>query len=647
MQKILISVEIVLAWMLKVSPIYGLSTFFIAFVMIIQPGHLGSNNDALQFGPGGEPFSGGPWELVFTVDGQWATAITPYNGSLYLAERDYLNHTAWVYESNDGTNFTKKYNTNSDQVFVMEVNANDDTLYIGNLWRIGQGIGNLFYLDHGSFGEVPTSLWWNTSSSFPAVPLSMHMHDGKFFVGGLAWGNVAESGNRMWVKYQDSSGYWTWTDMSSGRLGKVIEAYSMEEYNGKLYVGTFEPAKVIVYDDASMRWDNSLTGPVDGPTPGNSGVIELINYSGVLHGLTWKYGNDWYYDGISWQGGNVSQYGGFGRAIEYNGTLFAGTTPFYDGIKPWTSSNISAYDGLSWNDVELIDTIVPMYFTEHNGFIYATAGRNVYRMDLNAPPPPITDPPRNMDAKLEGPGLVNVNITWDLSVQNWWVNNYTVYHSSTYRSDRQGYQFLRELPKWTTNFVHAFAGHGDLNNHFYYVQANGTNTSAQSVMQVAKFTKSMSQGVQLISIPLEQRDDSFSSVFSTINYDRIWTFDSTPGTGGWMGYDNGKPWQDIQSIDFERGYWVEASSPGQLTIAGRVPNSPVLHLYPGWNLMSFPSFENYDATRVMAETGATRVETGDPMSSPYHLARITGTDPVMGGEAYWIYVPTGVNWVLP
>jgi hypothetical protein len=267
-------------------------------------------------------------------------------------------------------------------------------------------------------------------------------------------------------------------------------------------------------------------------------------------------------------------------------------------------------------------------------------------MDLNAPPPPITDPPRNLNAKLEGPGLVSVNITWDLSLQNWWVTNYTVYHSNTYRSDRQGYQFLREFPKGTTNFVHAFAGHGDMDNHFYYVQANGTSSSAQSVAQVAKFTKNVSQGVQLISIPLEQRDDSFSSVFATISYDRIWTYDSTPGTGGWRRYDVGKPWQGIQAIDFERGYWVDVTSPGQLTIAGRVPNSPVLHLYPGWNLISFPSFENYDVTRVVVETGATRVETGDPLSDPYKLMQITGTDSLMAGEAYWIKVPFGLNWVL-
>lgn len=631
--------------MKSVSPVWGACVVALVLIMLVSPNSMAPMSDTTPLGPDVEPSSGGTWELVFTVDGQWATDITPYNGKLYLAERDYMNHTAWIYESTDGTTFTKKYNTNSDQVFVMGVNTNNDTLYIGTLWRIGQGIGSMFYLKNGNFGEFDTDMWWS-STSFPAVPLSMRMHNGRFFVGGLSWGVIGESGNKMWVKYEDPSTGWAWTDMSSGRVGTVIEAYSMEEYDGKLYVGTFEPAKVVVYDDASNMWNNSLTGTVDGPTEGNSGVIELINYNDELHGLTWKYGCDWIYDGVSWQGGNVSQYGGYGRAIEHNGTLLAGTTPFYGGIKPWTWSNISSYDGLSWSDMEPIDTILPMYFTELNGFIYVTAGRRVYRMDTNAPPPPITDPPKNLHARLEGPGLVSVNITWDLSEQEWWIANYTVYHSNTYSSDRMGYQFLRELPRGTTNFIHTFAGHGDSQNHFYYVQANGTNGSAQSVLQVGKFTRDVSLGAQLISIPLEQLEDSISSVFATVSYERIWTYDSTPVSGGWKEHDPGKPWQDIEFIDFERGYWVEVSSPGPMTIAGRVPASPVLHLYPGWNLMSFPSFENYDVTRVVSETGATIVETGDPMRDPYHLVQITGTDSLMAGEGYWIYVPTGVNWNL-
>ncbi|MCK4444990.1 MAG: hypothetical protein KAW09_10625, partial [Thermoplasmata archaeon] len=392
-----------------------MGTIPIAVILLLftQSSSQGPLNEPLSFGPGEEPYADPPWEIVFEVDGQWATSILPYNGKLYLAERDYMNHTAFIYESADGENFTKKFDTGSDQVFVMGVNENNNTLYIGTIWRFGQSLGDLFYLNDSTFGKVPSSVWWNSSSTMSQTPLSMHMYNGDFYVGGLSWPTVSESGNKMWVKHEDQNGMWNWTDMSSGRLGSVIEAYSMEEYMGKLYVGTFEPAKIVVYDEASKMWNNSLIGMVDGPTPGNSGVIEMINYSGVLHGLTWKYGCDWYYDGVSWLGGNVSQYGGFGRAIEHNGTLYAGTTPFYDGIKPWTFSNISKFDGASWTDTELIDTIVPLYLTKFNGFIYATAGRRVYRMDVNAPPPPITEPPRNLHAKLEGPGLVSVNITWD------------------------------------------------------------------------------------------------------------------------------------------------------------------------------------------------------------------------------------------
>jgi hypothetical protein len=632
--------------MKRISPATVLIVIVLASLMVVQTAYLSQMDERISVEPDEEPYSGDPWEHIFTVDGQWAIAITPYNGNLYLAERDYVNHTAFIYESTDGKNFTKKYNTQSDQVFVMGVNELNNTLYIGTLWRIGQGTGGLFYVNGASFGQFDTDVWWNSSTSNPAVPLSMHMYKNRFFVGGLSWVAVGESGNKMWVKYEDQNGDWYWTDMSTGRLGTVIEAYSLEEYNGKLYSGTFEPAKVVVYDDPSGMWYNSLTGTVDGPGVGNSGVIELVNYSGKLHGLTWKYGCDWYYDGISWQGGNVSQYGGFGRAIEHNGTLYAGTTPFYEGIKPWTFSNISSYDGTSWTDEWLIDTIVPMYFAKYDGYIYATAGRKVYRMNTNAPTPPITEPPRNLHARLMGPGHVSVNITWDLSLQDKLVVNYTVYHSNTYRKDRQGYEVLAEFPKGTTEFVHAFAGHGDPDNHFYYVQANGTNNSAQSVAQVAKFSRDVSTGPQLISIPLEQQDDSLVAVFATINHDRIWTFDSTPVSGGWTDYVDQKPWWSAGTLNFERGYWVDVTTAGQFTVAGRVPASTVLHLYAGWNLISFPSFENYDVTRVVMETGTTRVEMCDPLNVPYRLMQITGSTMLAAGEGYWIFVPTGANWTV-
>jgi len=631
--------------MKRVSSFAILAVFAITVVTIAQSSSEVSFDDSTSFGPGEEPTSA-PWELVFEVDGQWATSIVPYNGKLYLAERDYINHTSFVYESADGENFTKKYNTQSDQVFVMGVNSLNNTLYIGTLWRIGQGKGDLYYLHDSTFGVMPSEVWWNSSTSEPAVPLSMHMYNGEFYVGGLAWTTISESDNKMWVKYEAQNSTWQWTDMSSGRLGSIVEAYSMEEYNGKLYVGTFEPARVVVYEEASNMWVESLTGVVDGSGMGNSGVIELINYSGVLHGLTWKYGCDWSFDGVSWEGGNVSQYGGYGRAIEHDGVLYAGTTPFYDGIKPWTWSNISKFNGVSWEDVELIDTILPMYFTEYGGYIYATAGRRVYRMDTNAPIPPITEPPRNLHAKLEGPGLVNVEISWDLSIQEEYVVNYSVYHSNTFRRDRQGYQFLEELPKGTSHFIHAFAGHGNIENHFYYVQANGTNSSAESLEQVGKFSRNVSSGPQLISIPLEQQDDTLAAVLATINYDHMWTYDSSQGTNGWKSFVAEKPWSTVWSHDFERGYWVNVTIPGQFTVAGRVPEMTELHLYAGWNLISFPSFETYEVAGVMAETGATRVEMCNPMDPPYYLMQITGSTILVTGEAYWIFLPVGTNWVV-
>lgn len=614
-----------------------LSSSLAAFLLILLA--VGTANPTDQE----ELSSSEPWEVVFTVDGSWALAIQTYNGKLYVAERD-LDHNASIYQSSDGLNFTKVFNTECDQVFVMGVNELNNTLYIGSLYRIGQGIGRLYYYDGVRFGRVPEGVWWN-SSSIPAVPLSMHMYKNRFFVGGLSWSTVPESDNKMWVKFEDQNSSWHWTDMSETRLGEIIEAYSMEEYEGRLYVGTFEPARVVVYDDESNMWNVSLSGWVDGSAVGNSGVIELINYSGKLHGLTWKYGYHWQYDGFSWNGTNVSQYGGFGRAIEHNGVMYAGTTPMYGGIKPWTGSNFSRYNGLEWTDVAEIDTIHPQYFTKFQGYIYATAGNRVYRRNIS-PFPPIADPPGNVHARLEGPGFEDVNITWELSDQDSFVVSYSIYYSDTLRRNKQGYWFLDSVPSGTGYYVHANAGHGNPSNFFYYVQANGTNNSVKSREQAGKFTRPVAAGLELISIPLLQLDSSIPSVLETIRYDRVWTYDSSSLEIRWKSLTAEKKWSGLSSIDIRKGYWVNVTFPGQLTVAGRVPERVVIYLKEGWNLISFPSFDNYDASRVIMETGATRVEEYDAMNGIYHLREMERSSYLWAGKGYWIYLPVDFDWLV-
>jgi hypothetical protein len=584
-----------------------------------------------------------PWEVIFEVEGEWALALQVYNGKLYLGERNYYTtNDSYIYESPDGENFTKVFATGCVQTFIMGVNELDNTLNIGTLYRIGQGRGMLFSYDGTSFSQVPDSVWWNGTTT-PGTPLSMEMYQNKFYIGGLSWATVPETRNKMWVKYQDQMSQWHWTDMDQARVGLAIEAYSMGEFNDRLFVGTFEPAMVVEYDPASDMWNRSLDPPADGAL-GNDGIIDLVNYSGELHGLTWRSGYHWIYDGASWRMTDISRYGNFGRAIVQDDYLYAGSSADYGGIPGWESGNFSRFDGVDWVEVKQIDTVAPLYFTKFQGYIYATAGKRVYRRPILYSPI-ISDPPKNVNAKLEGSMYDDVNITWGLSNDDSLVVNYSVFSSVNYRLDKQGYQFLGSVPGGADYFVHANAGHGDGSNYFYYVQAFGPNNSLVSAGQSGKFTRPVSAGWQLLSIPLLQQDSKFSSVFATIGYDRIWTYERSNGGGEWKCYNPEKGWS-FDSFDIQRAYWVEVMSPGQLTVAGKVLENPVVSLRQGWNLVSFLSFDAYDVATVVAETGATRVEELDPMSPPFYLKEMTGPTVLNLGEGYWINVPSDIFWVL-
>ncbi len=94
------------------------------------------------------------------------------------------------------------------------------------------------------------------------------------------------------------------------------------------------------------------------------------------------------------------------------------------------------------------------------------------------------------------------------------------------------------------------------------------------------------------------------------------------------------------------GLWVNVTEGSNLTIAGIVPAQTTIHLYKGWNLVSFPSFnDSYTVADLKAETGVTRVEGYDSMP-PHHLRVLGDGDVLLAGEAHWVRVEVNTVWVV-
>jgi hypothetical protein len=122
-------------------------------------------------------------------------------------------------------------------------------------------------------------------------------------------------------------------------------------------------------------------------------------------------------------------------------------------------------------------------------------------------------PPTNIDAGLEGTGLVDVNITWSLSKDDENVANYVIYYNTSYDKSGTGYSILDEIQAGMNYYMHSGAGDGNINNYFYYIQANGTSgNTAMNDTQVGKFVVEMPYSMykhrRLVSIPLVQSDTS-------------------------------------------------------------------------------------------------------------------------------------------
>ncbi len=260
---------------------------------------------------------------------------------------------------------------------------------------------------------------------------------------------------------------------------------------------------------------------------------------------------------------------------------------------------------------------------------------------------PLTDPttvglpPRNVDAHLSGAGYENVTITWNLSWNDGQRSNdvtgYEVYRSTSYDKNRTGYSLLGSAPNQTTAFMDTSSGEGDPNNYFYYVCGiNGTGNSTCSVNQVAKFTRSLSMGPNLISIPLLQSDDRLESILQTVSFDDAWFFDSIDQT--WRSFTTEKPYgKGLAQVNCTMGIWIDVTLDSNLTVAGRMSKETSIHLTPGWNLVGYPSIVPMSFTSLQNSVSIIRAEAYEPGGNPYHLMVIEGSDLLLPGAGYWLY----------
>ncbi len=254
-------------------------------------------------------------------------------------------------------------------------------------------------------------------------------------------------------------------------------------------------------------------------------------------------------------------------------------------------------------------------------------------------------------AILVGGSHEDVSITWNAAADDSQPGGtvmYEVWRATGYAGP---YSYLDEVvadgsPSYT--YVDSGAGHGDPSSYFYRVHSvdemakwNVTNETA------GKFVRQLSAGVNFISVPLMQVDESLEAVLQTLTFDRAWFYD--PAGKEWRYYARHRPYKtDLDRMDHAMGLWVNVTMGSDLTVAGMVPASTTVQLLSGWNLVGFPSFNlTYTVADLKAGTGATRVEGFYAPGLPHCLRVLEDFEVLQAGYAYWVRVEADIVWTVP
>ncbi len=334
--------------------------------------------------------------------------------------------------------------------------------------------------------------------------------------------------------------------------------------------------------------------------------------------------------------------------------------PFSDGGLPITNYRI--YRGTaSGEESHLTDigndlTYVDTGLTNGQTHYYQVSaindlGEGPRSNEASATPSTRPGAPTNLTSFLSGFASENVTISWSLSDDDGRGQNtvvrYEIYKNMTYDSNGLGYKLAGSVSSGRSEVTIKFAGEGDPNNYYYRVcsvDLNGLMNCTQD--QAAKYTRPLSQGVNLVSIPLVQLNESTEEVLQTLKFDRVWSYDSLSNC--WESYMTFKPTKGgLRTINHEMSLWVNATGGSNLTVAGVVPSVTTIQLKAGWNFVGFPSFDDaYSVYDLKVETGATRVEGLDPSAPPLYLRVLNDIEYLQVGHGYWVHVESDTTWTV-
>jgi thiol-disulfide isomerase/thioredoxin len=264
-------------------------------------------------------------------------------------------------------------------------------------------------------------------------------------------------------------------------------------------------------------------------------------------------------------------------------------------------------------------------------------------LDIPPLPPTLTTTGVSADFK-------NITITWDRSPDDGTgyddVTRYDVFVSSSYWGpfDYRGSLLADDSLQYTYTNIDAGL---DPSNMFYRVEAADGIWHSSPTAKIGKFFQSFSTGATLASFPVTPVDNSLPSALKTLDYDMVWTYDALDPSDPWKSFSDLKPYKgDLTDLNNTRGFWVVSNSDRNLVVTGFVTACTDIHLYAGWNLVSYPAFVERTVSVALSGIAYDRIEGFDPTNPPSNLKELTASDMMTPGGGYWIKVPVDDTWTV-
>ena len=188
------------------------------------------------------------------------------------------------------------------------------------------------------------------------------------------------------------------------------------------------------------------------------------------------------------------------------------------------------------------------------------------------------------------------------------------------------------------------------NTFFYYVRSiDGVGLMANSSQTAGRSQFAVSAGMNYLSVPFIQADESIGVVLQTVGVRGAWTYDRCAPGGAWYSWSSQRPagHNSLQTVSHRVGLIVDATAAGAFAVAGIVPSSTTFNLCAGWNLVGYPSFRaGYTVLSLKTDAGVLSVLGFSPTAPGYTVA-LADSAVLQTGATYWVKVNTSSTWIVP